>query len=136
MLRLPSQKQEDENSIFSFLTKAFKSDPAPKEKKSNKPMPCKLDMGNTHEKFWEARTLNEKRILNLYQVMVIAESETTFIENEIQLLDTIYLENRLPGENGTLLEGSFIILGISKFMSNERFSMQLILGRDFFTGGK
>lgn len=128
VLRLPAQEVEEESIFTSWFKSLVKAKEPPADEVVTRPMPVKLDMGNTHEKFWESRTANEKKMLGIYQNILYAETSSTFIENEVQVLDSVRLINDFQGRKTSVMNSNFIILGVSKYISVNKFGCQLILG--------
>lgn len=92
-----------------------------------------IDCGNTHEHYWDAQFANEKKLAKIYRNIIYVTVDGVSIDNSLRVLDTAYVnlkgQDQAQGTAQAFLEGNFIVLGISRFVSQSQTSNRIALGK-------
>lgn len=98
----------------------------------------KFDCGNTHENYWNAQLANEKKLAQIYRNTVYIQVDGYVIDDSVNLLDSAYLNLKgfaTSDANGDtipatkVLDGNFVVLGVSRYVSKKLISNRIALGR-------
>lgn len=124
IVRLPDQNYEKSNESSIVEMGVFKNMRA---------FPAMLDMGNTHEKWWEARLHNEVEMSALYRNIAYVELSGQF-QPKMRPLDVIHIIGQSMGTSGGLLTGNFIIMEKSAYFSLDKSAQRLTLCKKVLEG--
>lgn len=94
----------------------------------------RFDCGNTHEKYWDAQLANEKKLSRIYRHIAYVTIDGLLLDGSVNLLDTVYVDLRGVDTDqktdSAVLQGNFVVLGISRYLSQKSASNRIALGRD------
>lgn len=124
IVRLPNQKYEKSSGGSVSEMGVFTSKRA---------FPAMLDMGNTHEKWWEAKLHNEIEMSSLYRNIVYAELSGQF-QTKMKPLDIVYVIGQSMGSSGGLLTGNYLLMERASYFSLEKTAQRLTLCKKVLEG--
>lgn len=130
----------NKETIFGKIANLVKKTNKPKEMfESDRVIAPKFDCGNTHENYWNAQLANEKKLAQIYRNLVYVECDGVVLSNRVNLLDTAYVNlkglddkgvaNEVKAQPSKVLDGNFIVLGISRYISQKKLANRIALGR-------
>lgn len=136
---------QNSTTMFDKITSLFKKQDTKKGKPPNEAfesgriVATKFDCGNTHENYWNAQLANEKKLSKVYRNIVYVTIDDIVLDSKINILDTAFV-NLMPrnmdgdSANATnaVLNGNFVVLGISRYISQSVISNRIALGRDTY----
>lgn len=133
---------QNKTTMFDKITSLFKKQDTKKGKPPNEAfesgriVATKFDCGNTHENYWNAQLANEKKLSKIYRNIIYVTIDNILLDSRINVLDTAYMNlkglNSSEKESSAVLDGNFVVLGISRYISQSVISNRIALGRDTY----
>lgn len=138
-IKILENKQNIFDKILSYLPSAKKNDPS----EDSNPLATErivaplIDCGNTHENYWGAQFANERKLAKIYRNIVYITVDGVVIDDSLNILDTAHVDLRGLSQNDKeslpFLDGNFIVLGISRYVSHSIVSNRIALGRESYS---
>ena len=129
----------NKETIFGKIANLIKKTNKPKEMfESERIIAPKFDCGNTHENYWNSQLANERKLAQIYRNLIYIQTDGMVLSNKLNILDTAYLnikgldDKDSKADGGTpskVLDGNFVVLGISRYISQTKISNRISLGR-------